>query len=172
MPEATRSPGSRSTTITCGADRKLDDRAWTDLRRASTIGLSLTKDFSSSPSGTRTPLRRRRRERRIGFGLAGRGVSRRVPFGFQFTRRGQLIVSEAGGAAPNGAASSYGVSEAGALSLVSGSVSTQQAATCLARGHGRQSVRLHGERREWVDFRFAIGGTAALSLLDADGRTA
>lgn len=53
-----------------------------------------------------------------------------TPFGFDFTRRGTLIVSEAfGGAADASAASSYAVSEDG-FELISASVPTNQTAAC------------------------------------------
>lgn len=53
-----------------------------------------------------------------------------TPFGFSFTRRGVLIVSEAFGGAPNASAvSSYAVRN-GALTLLSGSVPTTQSAAC------------------------------------------
>ena len=55
----------------------------------------------------------------------------KTPFGFAFSRRGTLVVSEAfGGAAGTSALSSYDVSESGALEVVSASVGTNQAAAC------------------------------------------
>jgi 6-phosphogluconolactonase len=54
-----------------------------------------------------------------------------TPFGFAFDNRGNLIVSEAFGGAPNQAAmSSYTVSEDGVLKVVSGSVRDFQTAAC------------------------------------------
>lgn len=54
-----------------------------------------------------------------------------TPFGFAFSHRGTLVVSEAfGGAAGASALSSYDVSESGALEVVSGSVGTTQTAAC------------------------------------------
>lgn len=53
-----------------------------------------------------------------------------TPFGFAFTRRGALVVSEAFGGAPNGSAvSSYRLRN-DALTVVSGSVPTTQTAAC------------------------------------------
>ncbi|HMS82708.1 MAG TPA: beta-propeller fold lactonase family protein [Nitrospira sp.] len=53
-----------------------------------------------------------------------------TPFGFSFTRRGVLVVSEAFGGAPNGSAvSSYRLRD-GALTVLSGSVPTTQTAAC------------------------------------------
>ena len=54
-----------------------------------------------------------------------------TPFGFAFDNRGNLIVSEAFGGAPNQSAlSSYTVSREGALTVVSGSVRDFQTAAC------------------------------------------
>jgi len=53
-----------------------------------------------------------------------------TPFGFAFGHRGDLVVSEAAGAAPLSAASSYGLSKDGALTAISRSVPTTQAAAC------------------------------------------
>jgi 6-phosphogluconolactonase (cycloisomerase 2 family) len=54
-----------------------------------------------------------------------------TPFGFAFDNRGNLIVSEAFGGAPNQAAmSSYTVSRDGVLTVVSGSVRDFQTAAC------------------------------------------
>lgn len=53
-----------------------------------------------------------------------------TPFGFSFTRRGALVVSEAFGGAPNGSAvSSYSLRD-GRLTVLSGSVPTTQTAAC------------------------------------------
>jgi 6-phosphogluconolactonase len=55
----------------------------------------------------------------------------KTPFGFAFSRRGTLVVSEAfGGAAGASALSSYDVGEGGALEVVSASVGTSQTAAC------------------------------------------
>jgi 6-phosphogluconolactonase len=53
-----------------------------------------------------------------------------TPFGFAFGRHGNLVVSEAAGAAPLSAASSYELSKDGTLTAVSRSVPTTQAAAC------------------------------------------
>lgn len=53
-----------------------------------------------------------------------------TPFGFSFTRRGVLVVSEAFGGAPNGSAvSSYSLRD-GRLTVLSGSVPSTQTAAC------------------------------------------
>ena len=54
-----------------------------------------------------------------------------TPFGFEFSRRGFLLVSEAFGGAPNASAtSSYALTEAGALLTLSKSVPTTETAAC------------------------------------------
>ncbi len=54
-----------------------------------------------------------------------------TPFGFAFSRRGTLVVSEAFGGAPGASAlSSYEVSDDGELEVVSPSVGTTQSAAC------------------------------------------
>ena len=67
-------------------------------------------------------------------GVASAPVSQRsngaTPFGFSFTPRGVLVVSEAFGGAPNASAvSSYGLRD-GQLTVRSGSVPTTQTAAC------------------------------------------
>jgi 6-phosphogluconolactonase len=95
-----------------------------------------------------------------------------VPFGFDFTPRGQLVISEAGGAAPNGAVSTYGQNADGSLSLVSGSLSTQQAATCwLVVSHdGRFAFAVNSASGSISSYGVRPDGSA--TLLSADGRTA
>ena len=53
-----------------------------------------------------------------------------TPFGFAFGRHGDLVVSEAAGAAPLSAASSYELSKDGTLTAISRSIPTTQAAAC------------------------------------------
>jgi 6-phosphogluconolactonase (cycloisomerase 2 family) len=53
------------------------------------------------------------------------------PFGFAFSRRGHLVVSETNGGPPNeGSASSYTLADDGTPSVVSGSIGNGQFATC------------------------------------------
>lgn len=68
-------------------------------------------------------------------GVAGQPTAHasagQTPFGFNFNRRGYLIVSEAvGGAADASTVSSYRVGRFGNLRLVSGTVATTQTAAC------------------------------------------
>ena len=68
-------------------------------------------------------------------GLPGPAVSHpsegQTPFGFEFDKRGHLIVSEAFGGAPGASTlSSYSVGSDGALSTISASIPDNQAAAC------------------------------------------
>jgi 6-phosphogluconolactonase (cycloisomerase 2 family) len=91
-----------------------------------------------------------------------------APFGFQFTPRGQLVVSEAASAS----VSSYSQSRDGALSVVSGSVSNGgQAAPCWLvvdrRGRFAYSANAGGSSISG----FAISSEGALTLITPNGRT-
>jgi 6-phosphogluconolactonase len=103
-------------------------------------------------------------------------VSRRAssgggPFGFAVTTRDQLIVSEAAGAAPNGAVSSYQLSGAGTLSVVSASLSTHQAAPCwlVATRDGRFAYIANSGSGSIAAYFVSPDGL--LAELSADGRT-
>ena len=94
-----------------------------------------------------------------------------TPFGFAVTNRDQLIVSEAGGDAPNGAVSSYSLSHDGSLKLVSGSVSTHQGATCwlILSTNGRFAFAANAASGSISGY--AVGDDGALHALTATGRT-
>jgi 6-phosphogluconolactonase len=53
-----------------------------------------------------------------------------TPFGFDVTSSGVIVISEAGGAAPNGAVSSYRADAAGSLGLITASLDAGGAASC------------------------------------------
>jgi 6-phosphogluconolactonase len=94
-----------------------------------------------------------------------------TPFGFAFGKRGQIFVSEASGGA-NGlsAASSYDLS-GGNLSLVSGSVPTNQGAACwvVVTNDGRYAYTANAGSGSISGFSIGIDGS--ITLLNADGRT-
>ena len=95
-----------------------------------------------------------------------------TPFGFAFSRKGVLIVSEAfGGAADASAASSYTVDENGALDLISGSVPTTETAACwfVVTNNGRFAYT--SNTGSGTISGYAVRG-GSLTLLDADGETA
>lgn len=96
-----------------------------------------------------------------------------TPFGFAFGKRHQLLVSEAFGGAPNASAvSSYDARRGGTLSLLDGSVGTNQTAACwvLATDDGRFAYVTNTGSGSISGY--AIDHDGRLTLLDADGRTA
>jgi 6-phosphogluconolactonase (cycloisomerase 2 family) len=91
-----------------------------------------------------------------------------TPFGFDFGRDNRLFFSEAA----TGSASSYSVSEDGILTVISGAVSTKQAAPCwlLTSHDGRFVYTANAGSGSLSGFK--VGHDGSLELLDADGRTA
>ena len=85
-----------------------------------------------------------------------------TPFGFAFSTRGNLIVSEAG----SGAASSYRVGRDGFLTLVSASVSTTQAAPCWVVISESGLDAYTTNTGSGTVSRFAIGAGASLTLVE------
>ncbi len=92
------------------------------------------------------------------------------PFGFAFSRRGTLVVSEAfGGAAGASAVSSYEVEESGKLEVVSASVGTTQTAACwvVITRDGRFAYTTNTGTATISGYRLSPDG--ALTLLAANG---
>lgn len=89
-----------------------------------------------------------------------------TPFGFDFDRRGRLVVSEA-----SGFVSSYAVSSAGALSPISASVPTNQRAACWLEvtGDGKYAYAANAGSASITGFR--INDDGSLTPLNADGIT-
>ncbi len=95
-----------------------------------------------------------------------------TPFGFAFTNRGQLVVSEAFGGAPlASAASSYTVSAGGILNLVSGSVPTHQTAACWVAVSGDSHYAYTTNTGSGTLTGYRISHSGSLSLLNPDGVT-
>jgi 6-phosphogluconolactonase (cycloisomerase 2 family) len=95
-----------------------------------------------------------------------------TPFGFDFGKRGALVVSEAFGGAPDAsAASSYFVGRDGALSLVTGSLGTTESSACwlVVSKDGRFAYAANTGSNTVTGY--AIGQDGSLTLLDADGVT-
>ncbi|HET7189439.1 MAG TPA: beta-propeller fold lactonase family protein [Gemmatimonadaceae bacterium] len=95
-----------------------------------------------------------------------------VPFAVDLGFDGSALVAEAGGAAPNGAVSSYQLGGAGTLRTVTASLSTQGAATCwlVATPDGRFAYAINSASSTVTGLSVAQGGR--LSLLNVDGVTA
>jgi 6-phosphogluconolactonase (cycloisomerase 2 family) len=95
-----------------------------------------------------------------------------TPFGFAFDRQGDLIVSEAfGGNAGVSAVSSYDVSGAGDLDVITASAGSNQTAACwiVVTNDGRFTYTTNTGSGSIS--RYSIGSDGSLTLLDADGRT-
>jgi 6-phosphogluconolactonase (cycloisomerase 2 family) len=94
-----------------------------------------------------------------------------TPFGFAFSNRGDLVVSEANGVPGGSAASSYVVDDTGNLEVVSGSLATNQGAACwvVITKNGRYAYTANAASGSISGF--SIGRDGSLTLLNADGRT-
>ncbi len=94
-----------------------------------------------------------------------------TPFGFAFTPLGTLVVSDAG-EAPTSAATAYRVSAAGALSVTSAPLQTNQMAACwvATTPDGRFAYVADAHSGTISGMRVTVGGK--LSLLDPSGISA
>ena len=88
-----------------------------------------------------------------------------TPFGFDFTTRGQIIVSEAA----SGSASSYNVNRDGTLAVASAAATTLQRAPCwlIVNNAGRFAYTANAGSATITGFAIAASGT--LSLLTSTG---
>ena len=95
-----------------------------------------------------------------------------TPFGFSFSDQGILYVSEAFGGADNASAvSSYEIHAGGDLSVVDGSVATDQTAACwlIVTRNGRYAYTTNTGSGSLTGYRVHPSGD--LDRLDKDGRT-
>jgi 6-phosphogluconolactonase len=90
-----------------------------------------------------------------------------TPFGFDFDRRGNLLVSDAGGTA-----SSYSLSREGRVNVITGAVDTHQGAPCwlVTSKDGRFAYTANGGTGTISGF--SVDHDGGLTLLDANGVTA
>jgi 6-phosphogluconolactonase len=93
------------------------------------------------------------------------------PFGFAVTDHDQLIVSEASGADPNGAVSSYRLNNGGKLALTSASLSTHQAATCWLVLTKDERFAFAANAGSGSIAGYDVSADGSLAPLDANGRT-
>ena len=95
-----------------------------------------------------------------------------TPFGFDFTRTGTLVVSEASGGAPDASAASSYIVRNGQLSLVTGSLGTTETAACwlVVSKNGRYAYTANAGSSSITGY--AVGPDGALTRLDEDGVTA
>lgn len=95
-----------------------------------------------------------------------------TPFGFAFSRAGDLIVSEAHGIGPNeSSVSSYSVAADGTLSIVTASATTHQAAACWIAISKNSRYAYSTNAASGTISGFSIGEDGSLSLVTPDGRT-
>lgn len=95
------------------------------------------------------------------------------PFGFAFTSRGQLLISEAFGGRNGGSAlSSYAVSKRGRVSVVTRSVGTREIAACwvAVTSDDRYAYTTNTGSNSITGYR--VNRNARLKLLDRDGISA
>ena len=91
-----------------------------------------------------------------------------TPFGFAFDNVGHLLVSEAFGGAPNASAtSSYDVDRGGNVTVISGSVGTQQTAACwlVITKNGRYAYTTNAGSGSISSYSIAADGS--LTLLES-----
>jgi 6-phosphogluconolactonase (cycloisomerase 2 family) len=95
-----------------------------------------------------------------------------TPFGFAFSDRDELVVSEAFGGMPDASATtSYRINSDGTISVISGSVPTTETAACwVVISRNGQYAYVTNTGSDSVTG-YAIDGEGALTLLDADGVT-
>ena len=106
-------------------------------------------------------------EEGVASGPVSQPSSGMTPFGFSFTRRGGLVVSEAFGGAPNGSAvSSYSLRD-GRLTVLSGSVPTSQTAACwiVITKNGKFAYTTNTGSNNISSYR--VGRTGRLTLHEA-----
>jgi 6-phosphogluconolactonase len=93
--------------------------------------------------------------------------SRTVPFGFAFSQRGEVIVSEAGAST----VSSYRVEDSGALAPITSSLAVNQGAACWVAVSPNGRFAYTGNAAGSISG-FAVAATGSLTALNADGLTA
>jgi 6-phosphogluconolactonase (cycloisomerase 2 family) len=99
--------------------------------------------------------------------------SGQTPFGFDFTSRGSLLVSEAFGGAPGmSSASSYSVAADGTLGIISGSVPSGQTAACWLVVSGNSRHAYVTNTGSGTISGYAVDPASdSIELLDDDGIT-
>jgi len=138
--------------------------------------------ISFSPNGRRLVVTEKMTNRitfyQVGPGGAAgppvwRASSGETPFGFEFTRNGTLVVSEAFGGAPDASATStYRFRPNGNLRAVDGPVATTETAACWVAITGNGRFAYVTNTGSGSVSGYSISGSGDLTLLDADGVTA
>jgi 6-phosphogluconolactonase len=95
-----------------------------------------------------------------------------TPFGFDFTRSGTLVVSEAaGGPSGTSAVSSYSISDSGSLTTVSPSVPDTQLAACWLVVTGNSQFAYTANAHSTTISSYTISSNGRISLLDSKAAT-
>lgn len=95
-----------------------------------------------------------------------------TPFGFEFDKRGRLIVSDAFGGMPGKSAlTSYSVSRHGAIDLITGPVGTTQTAACWVVVTKNGKYCYTSNTGSGSISGYSIANDGGLTLLTPDGRT-
>jgi len=90
-----------------------------------------------------------------------------TPFGFDFDKRGDLLVSNA-----SNSASSYSLSAAGVVSVISGAVATHQGAPCWLVASKKGGYAYTANAGAGTISGFSVGKDGRLALLDPSGVSA
>lgn len=94
--------------------------------------------------------------------------SGKTPFGFDFDKKGQLIVSEAGGGpAGTSAVSSFSLSNTGTLTTLSGSIPDTQVAACWLVVTGNSRYAYTANAHSGTISSYTIAANGQLTLLQA-----
>lgn len=95
-----------------------------------------------------------------------------TPFGFSFSKKNVLLVSEAfGGGEGLSATSSYAIGGDGSLELISGSVLSDQSAACWAVTTQNGKYTYISNTQSGTVTGYSVGNNGAIELLDANGIT-
>jgi 6-phosphogluconolactonase (cycloisomerase 2 family) len=144
-------------------------------------GASGASSIKFSPNGDRLVVTERNSNRleTIAVGENGQlgtpvatASSGAAPFAVDNGFDGSVLVAESNGAAPNGAVSSYQLAGSGALHTVTGSLSSQNRATCwlIATSDGKFAYAINAASSTVTGL--SIGREGRLALLNSDGVTA
>jgi 6-phosphogluconolactonase (cycloisomerase 2 family) len=158
--------------LALGSDGSLT--ALPGLTKALAAGANGAAEVRANPTGDLVVVSERVSNRLETFAVANDGslgdpvvtpAAGTTPFGFDFTTRGQVVVSEAASAS----ASSYAVNADGSLSVISAAAPTLQRATCwlIVSNSGRFAYTANAGTANITGF--AVDASGALTRLDPTG---
>ncbi|MEO5901415.1 MAG: 3-carboxymuconate cyclase [Ilumatobacteraceae bacterium] len=143
--------------------------------RQLSVGAAGPAQVSFSPDGSKLVVTEKTSNTidifRVILGYAGQPVASGsvggTPFGFDFDRRGNLLVSNA-----SGSASSYSIGRNGRANVISGAVATGNAAPCWLVATPNSRFAYTANAGAGTLSGFAVGRDGSLTLLAADGISA